>query len=157
MTSQGGGAGLLLTPGTDTLWGRGGPAFLARRVQHARFTAETTIRLPLEGGVSAGLAVFQNEEHHYFLAVRAKAGGVEVFVERLNGGPAETVARAEAAGAPRVGLRICADGASCRFEYSESPGSWRELLTGADATLLSTRVAGGFVGAVVGPHARVGP
>jgi alpha-N-arabinofuranosidase len=49
------------------------------------------------------------------------------------------------------------DGAVCGFEYSTTPGSWQELLSGADAALLSTRVAGGFVGAVVGPHARIGP
>jgi xylan 1,4-beta-xylosidase len=149
--------GLRLTPGEDTLSGSGSPAFLGRRLQHARFTATTTLRPPLEAGVSAGLAAFQNEAHHYFLAVHAKGEGLEVFVERLNGGGAETIARAEVARAQSIGLRITGDGATCGFEYSTTPGSWQVLLSGTDATLLSTRVAGGFVGAVVGPYARIGP
>jgi alpha-N-arabinofuranosidase len=49
------------------------------------------------------------------------------------------------------------DDSTCSFEYSCGAGPWRTLLEGADATLLSTRVAGGFVGAVVGPHARIDP
>jgi xylan 1,4-beta-xylosidase len=149
--------GLRLTPREDPLWGSGNPAFLGRRLQHARFTATTTLRPPLEGGVSAGLAAFQNETHHYFLAVHAKGDGLEVYVERLNGGPAEKVARAEITRTESIGLRITGDCATCAFAYSVAPGSWQELLSGADATILSTRVAGGFVGAVVGPHARVGP
>ncbi len=155
-TSQGAG-GLRLTPRADALWGNGSPAFLARRLQHARFTATTTLRLPLGEGVSAGLAAFQNEAHHYFLGVHSEGGGLEVFVERLDGGPAQVVARARVAGAQSIGLRMTGDGATCGFEYSAGPGPWMELLSGADATILSTRVAGGFVGAVVGLHARVGP
>jgi alpha-N-arabinofuranosidase len=59
--------------------------------------------------------------------------------------------------APRIELRMTAEGATCDFSYSTSPGEWTTLLSRADATLLSTEVAGGFVGALVGLHARAGP
>ncbi len=149
--------GLWLTPSTDTLWGNGHPAFLGRRVQHARFSAATTLDVPATGGVSAGLVAFQNETHHYFFGVRRTNDGPEAFVERLKGGPSETVARSAIGDAPRVELRISEDGPLCKFEFSKSDGKWTTLLPDADASLLSTEIAGGFVGALVGPYARVDP
>ena len=151
-----GAEGLGLTASQDALSGVGYPAFVARRIQHARFTASTTLLTPSEG-VSAGLAAFQNEAHHYFFGVHRRKAGLEVFVERLNGTPAERIASEVIAGTGRIELRMTEDDSTCSFEYSCGAGPWRTLLEGADATLLSTRVAGGFVGAVVGPHARIDP
>ena len=151
-----GAEGLGLTASQDALSGVGYPAFVARRIQHARFTASTTLLTPSEG-VSAGLAAFQNEAHHYFFGVHRGKAGLEVFVERLNGTPAERIAREAIADTGRIELRMTEDDSTCSFEYSCGAAPWRTLLEGADATLLSTRVAGGFVGAVVGPHARIDP
>ena len=47
------------------------------------------------------------------------------------------------------------EGSKCDFAYSRSASGWTTILAGADATLLSTQVAGGFVGALVGLHARI--
>ena len=151
------GRGLLLSPRRDKLSGNGNPAFIGRRLQHARFVASTALRVPATDGISAGLVAFQNETHHYFLGVHRGKGGLEVFVERLKGGPAETVARAAIPETARVEFRLVGDGAACDFEYALSPGAWQTMLSGADATLLSTQVAGGFVGTLVGLHARVEP
>jgi len=54
-----------------------------------------------------------------------------------------------------ISLRIISDKASCRFEYSVAEGDWVPFATDLDAKMLTTAVAGGFVGATVGPHARV--
>ena len=64
-----------------TLATRAQPAFLARRQQHQRFEAAANLRLPLDPGVSAGIAGFQSSDHHYFLGVRAVESGYEAFVE----------------------------------------------------------------------------
>src|SRR5258708_7810664 len=46
-------------------------SFLARRQQHMAFNASTELEAPANpGGVSAGLAAFQNEDYWYFLGVR---------------------------------------------------------------------------------------
>jgi alpha-N-arabinofuranosidase len=149
--------GLLLTPGKDTLWGNGRPAFVGRRIQHSRFTASTYLEVPASRNISAGLVVFQNENHHYFFGIHQTEQGLEVFVERLNGGSPEKIASFAEEETTRIKLQVACDGATCDFGYSTTPGAWRTLLSGADATQLSTRVAGGFVGAVVGLHARVDP
>ncbi len=152
-----GAGGLSLDTSADALWGSGNPAFLGRRVQHARFTAATTLWVPATEGISAGLVAFQNETHHYFFGVRRTKDGPEAFVERLNGGPAETVAHAAIGEASPIGLRLIENDEKCDFAFSTSPGNWTAVLSGADASLLSTQAAGGFVGALVGLHARVGP
>jgi xylan 1,4-beta-xylosidase len=149
--------GLLLTPSSDSLWGNGKPAFIAHRIQHTRFTANTVLRAPDSIGVSAGLVAFQGELHHYFFGVRQTGHGQEVFVERLDGGPAETIARAVVRQNSLIMLELVCNGAACDFNYSPAPGEENALLPGADATLLSTQVAGGFVGAVVGLYARLDP
>lgn len=146
---------LLLTPRAEPLTGTGNPSYLARRVQHSRFTASASLDVPEESGVSAGLTVFQNQNHHYFLAVRKGKDGASVFLERVKKGVVETLASAPLADASKVDLRIVANDAKCAFEYNtDATAKWVTLVNDADATMFTTAVAGGFVGATVGPHVR---
>ena len=149
---------LKLTPRADALSGRGNPSFLARRVQHARFTASTALEVPSEPGVSAGLAVFQGERYHYFAGVRRETNSVTVFLECYKGGGNPEVVRSVGlAAAKNVKLRVTSNDASCAFDYAGENGPWETLAADLDATLLTTDVAGGFVGATVGPFARMEP
>jgi endoglucanase len=54
-------------------------------------------------------------------------------------------------------LRVEAAGARYRFAYAAQPGQWRPLGGDQDGRLLSTRTAGGFVGAVFGLYAVSAP
>lgn len=148
---------LTLMPHADLISGPGFPAFIARRQQNADFTVTTELRLPVEAGASAGLVAFQNETHHFFLAVRARAGSAEIFLERADGGTATTIATADLpAPAPdTVQLRITTEGRICTFSYAGPDGAWHVLRAGEDATILSTRTADGFVGTMLGLYARL--
>lgn len=130
------------------------PSFLARRQQHLAFDASTLLELPSEPGVAAGLAAFQNEKSWYFLGVRRTQAGPQLFLEKKSG--QETTVVTQMALKPRnaIELRISADGARYSFFYDEDRGGWKPLRENDDGTFLSTDVAGGFVGAVVGPYAR---
>ena len=55
-----------------------------------------------------------------------------------------------------VQLRIAARGGKYDFAWSGDGRSWRTLVKGADGTLLGTKKAGGFVGAVFGLYAHNG-
>jgi len=55
-----------------------------------------------------------------------------------------------------VRLRIVLRGAACDFLYAGADGAWHVLAKDLDATILSTRHAGGFIGATIGPFARAG-
>jgi alpha-N-arabinofuranosidase len=150
-------------PRADPLTGRNRPAFVARRQQHAHFTATTALHLPAGPGVSAGLVAFQNESHYFFLGVRRHGAGAEVFLERAaspeNTAAAQTVAQADLPSpAPDpLELRITGDRGTYSFSYAVRPGEWRVLKQDEDGTILSTRTAGGFVGTMLGPYARRDP
>jgi xylan 1,4-beta-xylosidase len=146
---------LTLTPRSDTLSGKGQPSFLGRRLQHARFEASTALEVPTSVGVSAGLVAFQSETHHYYFAVRRTADGVQLFLERLNGKEPELVASAKLTNVKQLKLRLTGEDNVLSFSYAADSGDWQTLVADADATAITTQAAGGFVGALVGLHARI--
>jgi alpha-N-arabinofuranosidase len=105
--------------------------------------------------VSAGLAVFQGERYHYFAGVRRETNGVSVFLERQRGQNPEVVKSAKLENTGNIKLRVAANEAKCAFECATETGPWETLAADLDATLLTSDVAGGFVGATVGMHARI--
>jgi xylan 1,4-beta-xylosidase len=128
-------------------------SFLARRQQHLNFDASTALTPPSDGGVAAGLAAYQNESHWYFLGARRVGAGIQVFLERDGGSAPQLVAGVSLATPKTLQLRISAEGASYSFHYDTGEG-WKPLRENDDGSILSTEVAGGFVGAVLGPFAR---
>jgi xylan 1,4-beta-xylosidase len=149
---------LRLSPRPETLSGKATPAFLGRRQQHTAFDAALRLEVPKAAGVSAGIAAFQNETHYLFLGVRRTSGGIEVSLERADGGPPMTVAQqALAPDAAGLSLKITGDGARYSFSYDTGGHGWKSLAESLDGRLLSTARAGGFVGVTVGPYARLDP
>ena len=145
---------LKLAPRAEELSGRGNPSYLGHRVQHAHFSASTELAVPVESNVSAGLAVFQGERFNCFAGVRREANGVVLFVEQTRGRASDVLKTERLDNMAKLQIRIVADDAKCRFEYAADGGEWKPLATDIDATLLTTDVAGGFVGATVGLYAR---
>jgi xylan 1,4-beta-xylosidase len=151
---------LLLDPRPVGLGDFGNPSFLARRQQHLNATATTTVRLiPSKEGESAGLAALQNDEYFFYLAV-ARRDGSPVVELRRRAGPGDPSLGKVVASAPLevrpgspVYLRIEARADAYDFAYATRPGQWRTLRRGEDGRILSTKTAGGFVGAVFGLHA----
>jgi alpha-N-arabinofuranosidase len=130
------------------------PAFLARRQQHRAFDASTRLEQPRSAAVAAGLTTFQSSNFHYFLGVRRHDGAHELFLEQVRDGHATELVRAPlAAGHSHVVLGVEQQGSQLGF-YFESGDERAWLKRDADATVLSTQVAGGFVGATLGIHAR---
>lgn len=52
-----------------------------------------------------------------------------------------------------IHLKIEARGAEYDFYYSQQPDKWILLKAGADGIMLSTKVAGGFIGTYFGMYA----
>lgn len=151
---------LSLTPRPIDLGDNGNPSFLGRRQQHQFASAETAMRWqPAQDGDRAGLVALQSDDWWYFLAVGQEDGGVVVQLRR-RAGPGEPADGVVVAGAPLAApsdatrLRIVARADRYDFLYAGETGAWTTLVADVDGTLLSTRTAGGFVGVVLGPHAR---
>jgi xylan 1,4-beta-xylosidase len=148
---------LKLKPRAEQLSGRGNPSFLGRRVQHARFTASTLLEVPTEPGVSAGMVVFQGERFYYFAHAQRSTNNVLVALERFRGrggSGLEIIKSIPLKDAKTLKLRVAAQESKCAFEYAVDSGVWESLAADLDATMLTTEVAGGFVGATVGPYTR---
>jgi alpha-N-arabinofuranosidase len=144
-------------------------SFLARRQQHLAFDASAELEIPAEKGIAVGLAAFQNENYWYFLAVRrpgpasesreASAAALhpvplELFLEKRHGKQTETIASMALVDGARVKLKIAANARAYSFYFDEDGAGWKPLRENDDGSILSTDVAGGFVGAFVGPYAR---
>ena len=127
------------------------PALLLRRLQHHAFSASTRMRFVPEGSEAAGLLLYKDERHQYFLKVCLMDGAPAVALERC-GETLSSLALPSSFGT--VDLCIASDdGLSFRFGYAVDGKEMRTLVAGVDASYLSTAVAGGFTGTTVGPYA----
>lgn len=130
------------------------PAFIGRRQQHTSFETSTSLVVP-KGKISAGLVAFQSEQYHYYLGVKTTDGKTTVFLEQAKGGkPALIASQNLAASTEQMQLRIQGKAGDISFYYADQKGDWQQLGEVQDAKILSTQVAGGFVGTTLGVHAR---
>ncbi|HEY0924290.1 glycoside hydrolase family 43 protein [Rheinheimera pacifica] len=137
------------------------PAFIGRRQQHMHFEASTQLQVPAatanqaSAGASAGIAAFQNETHHYYMGVRNKADGKELFLEKAAGAePQQIAALPLTSDATQIRLKISGQAGSINFYYALGNDDWQAVTTTQDAQILSTQVATGFVGTMLGLHSR---
>ncbi|MET8540626.1 glycoside hydrolase family 43 protein [Kitasatospora sp. NPDC004799] len=131
--------------------------FVGRRQQHLGCRARTLID---PAGGRGGLAVRMDEEHHY--EIEAADGEVRVFA-RIGSLRTEVASRPVPAGAvvlgvdvvprPTRGPRTGPDDVVLGIE--EPDGTFTALAT-LDGRYLSTEVAGGFTGRVIGMYAAAG-
>jgi xylan 1,4-beta-xylosidase len=126
------------------------PSFLARRQQHMSFEASTAFSLPRTGRVAAGLVAFQSEDFWYFFGARQ----TQLFLQRRKARVTETIATITLPADARLTLKIRGEAGAYSFLYSTDGERWQSLRDNEDGTLLSTDIAGGFVGATLGPFAR---
>lgn len=146
---------LVMTPLSVSLADKQRPAALMYRQKHTAFEATTELALPLPAQSSAGLTVFQNETHHYYLGVENNGKGYTVFLEQAQNDQPERIQSAPlAANVNEVVLGTEGTEGEISFYYITDDGRKTYLAQDADARILSTEVAGGFVGAHIGLHAR---
>jgi xylan 1,4-beta-xylosidase len=141
----------------ETLTEEVNPAFVGRRQQHMSFAARTALSFtPEADNEAAGLVLLQNQNYQYRMEVTHSASGKLIrLIERKAG--VETVLAEkplmQEAQENRIYLKVEALGQSYSFYYAARPEAWETLLAGADGTLLSTDVAGGFTAAIMGMYA----
>lgn len=132
------------------------PALLVRRQQHQRYLASTQLSLDIGPGVSAGLVVMQNEKFHYYLGVTPSEQGFTVFLEQADGGLPQRQFSVEITPptTKQLTLMASANKGQIQFFY-QIEGQRHNVGSVWDGRLLSTQVAGGFVGTMIGLHGRV--
>jgi alpha-N-arabinofuranosidase len=138
------------------------PSFLGYRQQHLQGSASVAIDFAAQtANEKAGLLVFQNEKHFYFLCKSLDNNEPVVQLYKSPGlGSADD--RMELLASQKLNadqnkkglyLKIEAHGATYSFHFGFAPAEWKLLKDNVDAKFLSTRVAGGFVGCMYAMYA----
>lgn len=140
--------GWLRLLGTEaTLEDVASPTFVGRRQQHLRARVSTLVSFEPGPGHSAGLVLRANESNHYGLLVKQTGAARTVRLEtRVQG---ETCVASEVA-LPTGDVELRVEAYPDRYEFFAAVGERAFLLGQAGARALSSELAGGFTGVVVG-------
>lgn len=129
---------------------KGNPSFIGRRQQHICFSASAAMEFtPGEDGDAAGLALVQSGEYHYRFEYTRQKGENRVRLVRCCKGE-EAIIAERAFSSNRMVLKISARGQDYCFYFGRSEDNLETLAENVDGRILSTDVAGGFVGTVIG-------
>lgn len=145
----------------ETCSGKMNPAFIARRQQHSTGYGETALNFsPAGENEKAGLLIFQDETHFYYLCKSLSEGKQVVELYKSND---DTVSNNmelitskilnENLSGKKLILKINVDGPLFSCYYGEDPEKLSLLADNIDATFLSIRKAWGFVGNVYAMYA----
>lgn len=129
------------------------PSFLGRRQQHHNFTATTCLEFtPHSEYEEAGLVALQSDKFHYRFVVSLESNNQVIKVVKVEHGN-ESVLASEPISAGPIYLEISAQGQAYDFHFGFEPKQMKPLYQGANGRILSTDVAGGFVGTYLGMYA----
>lgn len=151
---------LIINALANRLSGLAQPAFIGRRQQHTHFDANTRLQLPSEEHMSAGIAAFQSEASNYYFSIQRKNNHYQLTVEQTSKNAPTIIASSTVTSVDvnqSIVLGIECDAGKIDFYYQNSAGKRITILKEADAKMLSTETAGGFVGTYIGMHARTEP
>ncbi|WEK19893.1 MAG: glycoside hydrolase family 43 protein [Candidatus Pedobacter colombiensis] len=147
--------GLTMNLLPETCMGTGNPAFIGKRQQHQDCNAITEMSFSAKNeNEKAGMLIYQSEYNFYYLCKSISKGKpvVQLFSGNRQLKDMELITEEPIAGT-QVWFRISADGAKYNFDYATKSGQWKVLKSGLDGKYLSTKEAGGFVGALFALYA----
>ena len=139
----------------DTLSSRGTPSYVCRRQQAFDFLAETSVSfVPKSENEQAGIAIYQSQSFNYQFLIGKRGKKSKVSLVKTYQDEVETIAEALLdRDYQDIHLRITEQGQELSFTYSTDGRLYRTLADHVDARMLSTDVAGGFVGNTIGLYA----
>ena len=140
------------------------PSFVGRRQQHIRFATRAALEFkPQQEYECAGLVLLQNNAFHFRYVI---TGGATATVRLMKYSTTDPVSRSSPIPAgtevvlaelpiqgDRFYFKVEADGQAYNFHIATEPEAWQPVAEGVDGRILSTPMAGGFVGAYIGMYA----
>lgn len=129
------------------------PSFVGRRQRHMHFLAGAAMDFtPLADNECAGIVLLQNNDFHFhFVVTRSGGATVARLIRRSRG---EETLVAESPVDPGLNyLWVEAHEQAYSFYISADPDNRRPVAEAVDGRILSTPVAGGFVGTYIGLYA----
>ena len=124
------------------------PSLVCRRQQHMSFTARAIMEFVPGQGESAGMVLLQSDRYHYRMEYANEDGQTLVRLVQCKDG-VETVIQAVPCCSERLEMIVSAQEQDYNFCFDDGKGR-KTLAEKVDGRILSTDVAGGFVGTTIG-------
>ena len=127
---------------------------LFQRQQHQNFTATTTLKFtPKSEKELAGITCYQSERFNYVFGITKKNKDFYLLLQRTEKGQSKIIASTIIDVKKPVQLQVTARGEDYRFNYSTDGVNFTNLGGTVSGDILSTNVAGGFTGSLIGLYA----
>jgi len=126
------------------------------RQQHSNFTCSATLDyIPASEKELAGITCLQSEAYNYVFGITKKDKYFYIVLERTANGNSTTLASTRIDLKNPVRLQVKAVGDDYQFSYSLNGTDFANLGGTVSGDILSTNVAGGFTGALIGLYATL--
>ena len=146
--------GILIKPFAINLKAVAPTSTLFHRQQHRHFTATTILQYkPSSENELAGMVCYQSERFHYLFGITRKGKQDYLVLQRTERGISTILASTPIESGKPLSLQINAKGDNYRFNYATDGKTFLNLGGTVSGDILSTDVAGGFTGNLIGLHA----
>ena len=124
------------------------------RQQHKNFSFTTTIDYkPKSEKDLAGITALQNERFNYVFGITKNGKKYYLVLERTEKGSSKILASKEIELKDELQVKVEAEGDDYKFSYALNKGVFQNLGGTVSGDILSTNVAGGFTGTLIGLYA----
>lgn len=124
------------------------------RQQHSSFSFTTTLKYnPLTEKDLAGIVCLQSERFNYVFGITKKDKDYYLILQRTERGKSTILASSKVDVKNPIRLQVKAEGDSYEFSYSVDGTTFTNLGGTVSGDILSTNVAGGFTGSLIGLYA----
>jgi alpha-N-arabinofuranosidase len=124
------------------------------RQQHNNFTFSVTLNFkPLSEKDLAGITCLQSEKFNYVFGITRKADAFYLLLERTEKAQSKIIASVKVDLKNPIRLQVKAEGDNYEFSYSADGTNFQNLGGTVSGDILSTNVAGGFTGCLLGLYA----
>lgn len=149
--------GLMIAPFRENIKAVAPTSTLFYRQQHNSFDASVTLKYaPKTQKDLAGLVCYQGEKFNYVFGVTRKGNENHLVLARTEKGNTSVIASIKVDMSKPLRLQVEARGDNYRFNYAENSDSFKNLGGTVSGDILSTNVAGGFTGSLIGLYATSG-
>lgn len=146
--------GVKINPFSTNIKAKAPVSALFHRQQHASF--ETTVSLdfkPKSEKDLAGITCYQNEKFNYVFGITKKDKDFYIVLERTEKGNSTLISSEKISLLKNIQLQVVANGDDYQFNYSLDGKNFSNLGGHVSGDILSTDVAGGFTGSLIGLYA----
>lgn len=148
--------GLTVTPYETNIKAAQPTSTLFYRQQHLHFTATTTLNyVPRSEKDLAGMVCYQSERFNYVFGVTKKGEETCLVLQRTEKGHSDILSSTVIDATNPIILQVKAQGDEYSFCYSTNGKEFFPVGGTVSGDILSTNVAGGFTGAMIGLYATV--